>query len=109
MQVAGLRELASEQCGGPRVQIGLAGERAIERLELPCRLQQQRRGLAARAGGERDLPAEQADLGALEVIQRAGLRRGRQIQSRVERPSLETRVRGRQRPFGSRSGLGASV
>ena len=85
-----MREPASERCGGPRLQVGLAGERAIQRLELPGRLQQQCRGFADRASGERDLPAEQADPGTLEVIERAGLRRGRQLQRRVERDRLRT-------------------
>ena len=54
------RELAGEHRGGPRVQVGLACQRAIQGLELLGRLRQQRRGVATRAGGERDLPAQQA-------------------------------------------------
>jgi len=102
-----LPEPASEQGSGPRIQIGLAGELAIQRLELPCRLQQQRRGFAGRASGEqRDLPAEQAGPGTLEVIERAGLRRGHQLQSRVEPAGLEIRLRGRECAPGPRPGRG---
>jgi hypothetical protein len=100
VQIAAGREAAGVQCSGPRVQIGLAGECAVERLELPCRLQEQCRGSAARASGEGDLPAEQADLGTFEVIERAGLRRGRQLQSRVERAGLQIRLRGHERALG---------
>jgi hypothetical protein len=69
VQTAGAGELAGETRGGPRVQVGLAGERGIQRLELLCRLHQQRRSVTAHAGGQRDLPAQQVDAGLLEFIQ----------------------------------------
>ena len=103
MQITCARELASEQCGGPRVQIGVARERDIQRLELPCRPQKKRRGFAAPARGEGDLPTQQVNLCTPQLVQRPGpsnLRRGQQLQSRIERADLQIRLRGRERAFG---------
>ena len=55
MQVARARELAGEQRGIPGVEVCLAGERGIQRLQLLGRLQQQQGSIAA-TRGERDLP-----------------------------------------------------
>jgi hypothetical protein len=87
---------AGEQRRGQRLQVGLPGQPRIERLKQPCRRQQQRRYVAAAAGCERDLAAQQRCLRALELIQRPGLRRGQQPQRRVERASLGRGLRGGQ-------------
>jgi hypothetical protein len=61
--------------------------------EPPGRVEQQRRSIAAHAGGERDLPAQQVRPGTLQLIQRPGLGRGHQIQRPAERASLQDRWR----------------
>ena len=58
-QVAGARQMPGEECRLPRVDVGLAGQVEVERLEPLGRLQQQRGSVAAQAGGERD-PARAA-------------------------------------------------
>jgi DNA-binding CsgD family transcriptional regulator len=73
VQIVGACEPPGEQRGIPRVQVRLARERGIQRLQLLGRLHQQRRGVAARAGGERNLPAQQVGAGLLEVIQRPAI------------------------------------
>ena len=87
MQIAGAREPPGEHRGGPRVQVGLARERGIQRLELLGRLRQQRRSVAARTGGERDLPAQQVGAGLLEFIQRPCRRDGEQLGRRSSAPA----------------------
>ena len=44
-------------------------------------------------GGEGDLAAQQVHLGALELVERPGLRRRQQPESRVERAGLQARLR----------------
>ena len=88
-QVAGAGQMPGEHRRAPRVQIGLARQVEVERLQPPGRLQQQRRSVAAQARGERDLPAQQVHPGALQLIQRPGLRRGQQVRGpcRTRRPA----------------------
>ena len=71
------------------VQIGLAGQPGVERLQAPGRVEQQRRGVAAQARGVRDLPAQQVHPGAGELIQRPGLRHDQQPEApcRARRPA----------------------
>ena len=94
-----VRQAAGEHRRVERVQVGLAREPGIERLEPLGRLDQQQRGASLpAAGGERHLSAQQVDAGLLELIQRPGRRHGEQLGRRVERAGLETRLRGRQGP-----------
>jgi len=109
VQIAGAREPPGEQRGIPRVKVGLARERGIQRLQLLGRLYQQCRGIAARAGGERDLPAQQGRAGMLELIQWPLSRCGEQLGRRIQRAGLETRLRGREGPLGPADGLGRQL
>ena len=61
------RPTPGEQRRQPGAQIGLARQLEVERLEPLGRLEQQRRGVAAQARGERDLPAQQVHPGALRT------------------------------------------
>ena len=92
-------QAAREQRGGQRLQVGLARQPHVERLELPGRLQQQRGRVAAAAGRERDLPAQQIGPGALKLVQRPGLGRGQQRQRRIERAGLILGLSSGQRPL----------
>ena len=85
----------------PGCQVGLARELQVERLEPPRGLQQQRRSIAGKTRSEGKMTAHQVHPGALELIQRAGLRRGHEPESRLERAGLETRPRRGQRALGS--------
>ena len=77
----------------PGVQVGLARELQVERLKSAGGLEQQRRSIAGGARGEGDVAAEQVHPGALDIVERPGLRRGQESQSRVERAGLEARLR----------------
>ena len=72
----------------PGCQVGLARELQVERLEPPRGLQQQRRSIAGKTRGEGELTAHQVHPGALELIQRPGLRRGQRARAppRTRRP-----------------------
>ena len=67
------RQHAGEEHGGERVQIGFTREPLIEWFEALGGLEQQGWSVAAAAQRERDLTAEQVDLGVLELVQRSGL------------------------------------
>ena len=56
-------------------QVGLARELRVEWLQPVGGLQQQRGSIAAKARGEGDVATQQVDSGALELIERPGLRR----------------------------------
>jgi len=99
-QVGTNGQMPSEQSRLPRVQVSFAGQTGVEWLQPLSRLQQQRRGVAARAGGERDLAAQPIRLGALELIQRPRLRRGQQLQRLTEHTRPQASLRGGQRPTG---------
>jgi hypothetical protein len=109
VEIAGAREPPGEPRGNPRVQVCLACERGIQRLELLGRSCQQCWGVAATAGGERDLPAQQAGAGLLEFIQRPRHRHGEQLGRRLQAASLQTRLPGRQSPLGPLSGFGRQL
>ena len=90
-------QVPGEDRRGPGGQVGLARELQVERLEPPRGLQQQRGSIAAEARGEGDVAAQQVDPGALELVERSGLRRGQEPERRVERAGLEARLRRGQR------------
>jgi hypothetical protein len=68
-----------EDRGRQRVQVRGAGQALVDRLEAPGRLQQQRRGIAAPAGDERELGPDQVSGGPLAAGERAGLGHGQQV------------------------------
>ena len=97
--------MPGEQGRQPGGQVGLAGQAGVERLEPLSRLEQQRRSVAAQPRGEHNLPAQQVHPGALQLIQRAGFRRGQQLQGRSERAGLHVGLRRGQRPLGAAGGI----
>ena len=94
---AAVGQTTDDDRGPQRVQVGLARERDVERLEPLGGLEQQRRRVAAAAHDEGDLGAEEVDAGALELVERSGLRRGQQSEGRVGRAGLVRGLRRGQR------------
>ena len=93
--------MPGEECCLPRVDVGLAGQVEIERLEPFSGLQQQRGSVAAQAGGERDPPAQQVRSGGLKLVQRPGLSGGQEVAGLAERARLHVDLRCFQRALGS--------
>ena len=87
------------------VQVGLARELEIQRLELLRRGQHQQRGFPAPAGRESELRANQVDLGALHLVERPLPGDRDQGPGRLEGARLDVREGGGQRPPGSRPGF----
>ena len=88
---AGTHKLARSQGRAPRLEIGLAREVDVERLEQPRRLQQLRSG-TAEACARRDPPAQKLDASPLKLVQgpRFGCRE--YPERRVESTRLEARL-----------------
>ena len=83
----------------PGDQVGLAGELQVERLELSRGVQEERRSFAGRARREGDAAAQELCPGALELVERSGLRRGYETERRVESAGLEVRLGCGERPL----------
>ena len=81
-------QTAGESRRCERVEIGVAREPLIERLELLGGPEQQRRSVAAAAHRECDLGTQQLALGATQLVERACLGGGQQFQRGVGRPGL---------------------
>src|SRR4029077_4358712 len=81
-------EPGRELGGGERVQVGLAGEPEIEWLETLGRGQQQQCRVVAPARGEGHLGAYQIGLGALQLVDWAGVGDGEQGGGGVEGAGL---------------------
>jgi hypothetical protein len=94
----------------PGGQIGTACELEVERFEPPGGVQQEGGSIAEETRGESDVAAQQVDPGALEPVERSGLRRGHQPERRVERPRLEADSSARPGlSLGRGMGVGAGV
>ena len=96
-QTAAGREAAAKRRGRKRIQVGLAGQPDVERLEPLGGREQQRGSVAAAVQRERDLSLEQVNPDPLELVERSRLRRGDQCQRRVGRAGLVLGLRGGQR------------
>ena len=92
--------------GPQRVEVGLACERGVERLEPLGGLEQQRGRVAAASHREGDLRAEEVHAGAVEFVERSGLRRGQQSEGRVGRAGVVRGLRRGQRALRAARGLG---
>ena len=109
-QAAGARQPPGEQRRAPRVEVGLAREPRVERLERVAAAQQQRRRVAAAARGERDLARAAARPGrAASSSSGPASRCGQQPERGVERAGLEVGLRRGQRALGARGRVGASA
>ena len=93
------RQAADEQRGGERLQVGLAGQPDVQRLELLGRAEHERGRVTAMTRGERDLRAQQVAAGTLQFVQRPGLRHGQQAERGVRCASLVLGLRRGQRPL----------
>ena len=98
-----------EQGRRQRVEVGVPGERRIERAEPARRFQQEERCVAAVRCDERDLRAQQVGTRALEVGEDASLSRGEQIERVIERAGLELRLPRGERALRTPGGLAASA
>ena len=96
-RVAAVHQPVGRQGRRERVEVGLARERRVERLEPPRRLEQQRRRVAAARRGEDDLRPQQLRPRAVELLERPGLRDREQAQRRLRRARLVLALRGHQR------------
>ena len=101
--------MAGEQGRAPGFEIRVAREAHVEWLELPRRLEQQPRRVAAAVLGERHLGVEQVHAGAAEFVERPGLRGREQATGLVERAGAEAGPCGRERPAGAREGSPVSA
>ena len=81
----------------PGGEVGLAREPRVERLEPTCRLQKQRRSVAAEIQVQRYVGAYQVCSRALELVEGSGLRRDQEPECRAERAGLHARLRRRKR------------
>ena len=93
------RQAADEQRGGERLQVGLAGQPDVQRLELLGRAEHERGRVTAMTRGERDLRAQQVAAGTLQFIQRPGLCHGQQAERGVKCASPVLGLRCGQRPL----------
>ena len=98
-------EVPGEQRRAPCVEIRVAAEAHVERLEPPRGLEQQQRGVAAAALREHDLGPEQVDAGSPELVERPGLRGGQEPAGNIECARAEAGLGGRERPVGSPRGI----
>ena len=103
--VGGRRQATREQRRGQCVEVRLARERHVQRLESACRREQQWRRVAPAVGRERDPRPEDLCLGPLEVVERADLGILEKGDGVVDGACLVLRLGGRQRPAGASRGL----
>ncbi len=92
------RKAAREHRRGHGIQIGRAGQSRVDGAEPLRGLQQQGWGIAAAARDERQLSAHQVEAGLCELVERSGFGDGQQIHRGVQRPRLDLRGRGVERP-----------
>ena len=98
-------QLSGEQRGTPSIEVRIAREALIERLERLRGLEQQRGRVAAAALRVCDLSAQQLQTGALQLVERPDLRSRQQLQRDVERARLQAGLSGGERPFGAQRGV----
>ena len=83
-----LGEATREQCCRERVEVGLARQLGVERLEPPGGCEQQRRRVASSVDGEADLGSQQLRARALEVVEGSGLGHRKELQGAIRRAGL---------------------
>ena len=103
---AAVGQTTDDDRGPQRVEVGLACERGVERLEPLGGLEQQRGRVAAASHREGDLRAEEVHAGAVEFVERSGLRRGQQSEGRVGRAGVVRGLRRGQRALRAARRLG---
>ena len=97
--------MPGEQRRGPCVEVRVAREANVERLELPRGLEQQERSVAAALLGERDLRPEQIHARPPELVERPGLRGRQQPVGHFERPCAQAGLGGCERSVGAPRGI----
>ncbi len=105
---ARLGQPTGDQGRAPGVEVGLAREPHVERLEPPGGLQQQQRRLAARAGGPSISARELLDAGPLQVVDR-GRPRPRPAARGRRRTRRRAGARAPRPARGRRAGPGSAV
>jgi hypothetical protein len=93
-QINAAGQLAREESRAPRVEVGLPREGHVQRLESLGRREELGRSLSVGTRGGRDLPPQQVDSSARELVERSGLRRGQQPKGGIERAGVQTGLRG---------------
>ena len=92
-QAALTRQPPGEQRRAPCIEIRVASQGRVERLQPPGRAQQQRRRIAAAVVRKGHLGVQQIHAGASELIHGTRLRGGQQAERRLERAGPQVRVR----------------
>ena len=101
-QIAGHR-------GPERLEVRLARQSGVERLEVSGRAHEQPAGVAAAALLKSDLPAQALHLGGSQGVERAGLDRDQQAECRVERAGVALRLAAASSRCARRPGSGVSI
>ena len=99
------RQPAGEESCGPRIEIGVARQAYVERLELPSSLEQHEWSLATAVLGKRDLGLQPIHAGSTEVIQGSGLGSSHQRERHIKGAGFEARLGGGQRAVCPTRGL----
>ena len=86
------RQSAGEERCGPRVEVRVARQAYVERLELSSSLEQQHRSFAAAVLGKRDLGLQPIHARSTEVVESSGLSCRHQLERRIERARFEARL-----------------
>ena len=105
---AGPGQVTGENRGPERLQVRLAGQRGVERLEQQGRAEQEPGRVASATLVEGDLAAQALLLCGLQRVQRPGHGRGEQPKRRVQRAGVAHGPGGREQPLRPAGRVGVS-
>ena len=92
--------------GPERLQVCLAGQAGVERLETSGRAHEQPAGVAAASLLQRDLSAQEVDAGSLELVERSSLNCHQQAERVVKRAGVALCRGSDEQALGTMSGFG---
>ncbi len=92
-------EPPDEHRRGDRLEVRVAGQRVVQRLQPPGRLEQHSRPIASALGGEHDLRAQPLQTASLELVERSEPGRVNERGRRREVGDVELRLRGGECPL----------
>ena len=103
---AGAAQVAGPDRGPERLQVRVAGQAGVERLQAPGRAEQQPSSVAGASLHQRDQSAQVLHLGSRQRVERPSLDRDQQSQCRVKRAGGALGPGGREQAPGTASGSG---
>jgi hypothetical protein len=103
---AGAAQVAGPHRGPERLQVCVAGQASVERLQPPGRAQQQPSSVAGALLHQHDQSAQLFHLGSRQSVKRPSLDLDQQAQCRVQRAGIPLGPGRRQQAPGTASGLG---